>query len=53
MRAKATQEWGTRIGGVGEVGGSPARLSVVEKLSGMGDGGRKPDERSPTAFVGS
>jgi hypothetical protein len=44
---------GTRIGGVGEVGGSPARLSVEEKLGGNGDDGGRPNQRLPMAFVGS
>jgi hypothetical protein len=44
---------GGGIGGVGEVGGSPARLSVGEKLGRNGDDGGRPNQRLPTAFVGS
>jgi hypothetical protein len=44
---------GGRIGGVGEVGASPVRLSVVERLGRKGDGGERPDQRSAAAFVGS
>jgi hypothetical protein len=39
MRARATLEWGTRIGGVGEVGGSSVRLSAVARM----DWGRNDD----------
>jgi hypothetical protein len=52
QRRKRLRSGGTWIGGVGEVGGSPARLSVVERLNGKGDSGGRTDQSSSAAFIG-